>query len=137
MRIVLWSFAILLPETTLGFLEGLGLEDWEVYGSTSEEAMSNRLLVHNGVIWIANVWLYWLFASGLVSRRVLSVAAVCGLAILIDFSLFYVVFRAPIEDYFDAAYLGQRFLLAMIGLGLAAVSSPVTSRRTSTAPRDH
>ena len=133
-RIVLWSFAILLPEMTLATLEGLGLEYWEIYGSTREEVMSDSLQVHHVVIGIACVWLYWLFASGLVSRRFLSVAAVCCLAILVDFSIFYLAYPVQIEDYFDAAYMGVRFLPAMIGLGLAALTSPLPSRRRSTTP---
>ena len=122
-RIVVWACLIYIALSAVAFLSGLTTMDWEMYGSTMEEAAGNIWLTRRIAMGIVGVFLYWWFATGVASKRLHQVTAVFVLVQMIDLPVSYFLFGAPVGELFDAWSMGRSLLAAMIGFGLASMGS--------------
>jgi len=82
-RVLVWAVAINLATMLLGFLGGLSLAFWEVYGDTLEKALENARYVRLASYVAVAAILYWQFAIAAASRRWLHVAVIALAAELV------------------------------------------------------
>jgi hypothetical protein len=130
------SLLIYLAEVTLGMLRGVSLGNWGMFGDSMEEAVTNSGHVFRVATWLAKLYLYYLFANGLAGLRFLNVLAVFAMRLMIDLPVSTLAFGMTMTEFFDPEYIGQEFLLAMLGLGLASIGSRWSFKRRSLAQGD-
>lgn len=131
MRILAWSWLLFLVPLLVGLLSGFSMRMWEVYAPTIEEAVANARLVRRIAIVILSTALYWRFAAGVTSRRLLHVLALFVLAQLVDIAFSLIVFEVPANELLEYWVIGRSFLAAMIGLAIAWL---VSARSSTPAP---
>jgi hypothetical protein len=71
-RIALWSVAIMLAANVVGFLSGLSMVRWDLYGTTMEEAVANARLARRVAAGMVVALLYWRMVAPVTARRWLS-----------------------------------------------------------------
>lgn len=126
-RIVVWSGLIFLTANIVGFISGFTMGNWEIYGRTIEEAIANARLIRRIGYGVIGAILYWQFAAGVTSKRLLHTLALFALVQIIDLSFTFLVFSVPIDELFDPWAIGRSLLAAMAGLGIAWLSSTIHS----------
>lgn len=70
-RILNWSFLIYAALLAVGFVSGISMNYWEIYGSTMDAAIENARLVRRIGYWIVAALLYWRFAQGVARHRLM------------------------------------------------------------------
>ena len=128
MRVVGWSWLIFAAANLVAVISGLSMAKWEIYGATIDEAIANVRLIQRIGIGVVAVMLYWRFAAGVTSRPLLHVLALFALVQLIDHAFSLLVYAVPLRELFDVSAIGRGALAAMIGAGIAWVSSGRLSR---------
>lgn len=120
-RLLGWSVLIVVAVNLVGFLSGLAMAYWEIFGSTLEEAMANARLIRRIVIGIVGVLLYWRFVAGVAARCFLHVVALFVLVQLIEAAFDFLVFSVPPNDLIEPLATGRSLLAALAGLGIASL----------------
>lgn len=121
-RIVAWSLFIFVVANVIGFVSGLTMARWQIYGSTLEQAVQNARRVRQITYVIVGAILYWRLAAP-VQERLFHVAAAFVTVALIDLTVSFFVFKIPVGELIDLWGLGRSLLAAAIGLGLASRGS--------------
>ena len=129
-RVVAWSFLILLAVYAVGFLSGLTMTRWTIYGATIEEAVLNARLVRWIGYGVVTALLYWRFAAPLTKNRWLHVLAAFVLIKVLEMLVSAVIFRAPASELIDVGALSRSSIAALVGLGLASLGSNNSSKPT-------
>lgn len=127
-RTIAWALLIYAAAMVVGFLSGLTMGRWDLYGTTIEEAIERARLVRRIAYGVVGTLLYWRFAAAISSRRALHVAAVFLLVELIDIGASVLIFGESIQEWFDPWSVGRSLLAAAAGLAIAGVrAKPSTS----------
>lgn len=121
-RIVFGSLLILAGTYAVAMVSALTMGSWQIYGETIEEAVANSGLIRRIAYIVVAAALFWWFAAGVQSKRVLHVLAAFILVKVLDASV-SVLLGTPINGLFDPWALGRGLLAAACGLGLAIFSS--------------
>jgi hypothetical protein len=121
-RIVIWSLIILAGTYAVALASALTMGSWEIYGRTLEEAVANSGLVRRIAYTIVAAVLFWRFAAGVQSKRVLHVLAAYMLVQILDMSG-SMLLGGSIKELFDPWAVGRGLLAATSGLGLASLGS--------------
>lgn len=133
-RVLVWAVLIVLAETLVGFLGGLSFYYWSIYGETPEAAAANRDLVMQIALVLVSTLLYWNFAAGITTRRLLHVIATYLLVQFAARSALFVMIHllaspVPTDRFIDPWALGKTFLTAMAGLGIANLTTWLRARK--------
>ncbi|WP_157499247.1 hypothetical protein [Lysobacter sp. Root604] len=127
-RTIAWALLIYAAAMVVGFLSGLTMGRWDLYGATIEEAIERARLVRRIAYGLVGACLYWRFAAAISGRRALHVAAVFLLVQLIDIGVSVLIFGDSIQEWFDLWGLGRSLLAATAGLAIAGIrSKPLAS----------
>ena len=110
-RIVIWSLIILAGTYAVALVSALTMGSWEIYGQTLEEAVANSGLIRRIAYTIVAAVLFWRFAAGIQSKRVLHVLGAYMLVQILDMSV----------SILDPWAVGRGLLAATAGLGLASL----------------
>ena len=121
-RIVIWSLIILAGTYAVAIVSALTMGSWQIYGQTLEEAVANSGLIRRIAYTIVAAALFWRFAAGIQSKRVLHVLAAYMLVQILDMSL-SILLGGSIKELFDPWAVGRGLLAATSGLGLASLGS--------------
>jgi hypothetical protein len=128
--IFVWAALIYAAVMVIGISSGFSMGNWEIYGSTMEEAMANARLVRQITLGIVGAILYWRLAAP-VEKRLLHVVAVFVTVQFIDLTISFFLFNTPADELIDAWSLGRSLLPAVVGLGLASLGSNYAIKGTS------
>ena len=131
-RVVAWSLLIFIAANILGFISGLSMARWEMYGDSIEQAVENARLVRRVGYGVVTALLYWRFARPL-QARLLHVVAVFVTVQLVDLATSFFVFHAPASELVDGWALARSAAAAAVGLGLARFGSESPFKTTSLA----
>jgi FtsH-binding integral membrane protein len=126
-RVLVWAASIYAAAMVVGFLSGLTMGFWEIYGSTMDAAIENARLVRRIAYGVVGAILYWRLAAP-VRQRLLHVAAAFLIVQLIDVAVSLFVFRIPATELIDPSSLGRSLLAAVVGLALASAGSRTSFR---------
>jgi hypothetical protein len=126
-RILAWTGLIYATVVLVGFLMGMTIVYWEIYGKTMEEAVVNARLVRRIAYFVVGAFLYWRFAAGVQSGRLAHVLALFVLVQLVDLAA-SIPFGASIQAWFDPWAMGRNLLAAGIGFVLASLGEGASSR---------
>jgi hypothetical protein len=126
-RILVGALLVVAAANAVGFLFGLGVAFWELYGDTLEEALAVNRVARRVTVGLVSALLYWRFAAGVHSRRLANVAGVYAAVPLIDNTLWLALGSVP-SLAGTALSLGTALPAAAAGYLLA--------QRTAPPPRD-
>jgi hypothetical protein len=113
---------ILAGTYAVAIVSALTMGSWEIYGQTLEEAVANSRLIRRIAYTIVAAALFWRFAAGIQSKRVLHVLAAYMLVQILDMSV-SILTGGSSKELFDPWALGRGLLAATCGLGLASLGS--------------
>lgn len=122
-RVVAWAILIYATANLVGILSGFSMSHWEIYGSTTDDAIANARLVRRIGYGIVGVILFWRFGAGVTSRLLLHALALFALVQIVDLSVSYFVFSAPMTGLFDPWATARSLLAAAIGTGVAGFNA--------------
>lgn len=131
-RIVAWSILIYAVANMVGIASGLSMRFWDVYGDTVNEAIVSARLIRRIGYGVVGAILYWRFAVGVTSRRLLHVLVLFALVQVIDVAVSWFAFFVPIDELLDPWSLGRSLLAAAVGLGIAVLRSGKSEKSSST-----
>ena len=129
-RIVAWSLLIFVLEQVIGFLSGLSMSHWDIYGGTISEAVANARLVRRIVIGVAAFGLYVLFLRRIPNRRVLHALAALLLLEALDVALTF-AFTHSLSGLLSLSGLVRDLLACALALGAVVLSSNYSVKRTA------
>ncbi len=121
-RVLAWSVLIYMAAMPVGFVSGLTMGNWEIYGSTIDQSIENARLVRRLAYGIVGALLYWRLAAP-VRQRLLHVTTTFIVVQLIELTASFLLFRIPAEKLIDGEAIGRSLLAAAVGLGLAWLGS--------------
>ncbi|WP_157481086.1 MULTISPECIES: hypothetical protein [unclassified Lysobacter] len=120
-RTIAWALLIYAAVMTVGFLSGMTMARWDIYGSTIEEAVERARLVRRIVYGVVSAFLYWRFAAAISGQRALHIAVAFLVVQLIDIGVSTLIFGDSIQEWFDLWSLGRSLLAAAAGLAIASI----------------
>ena len=108
------GLALYLVGAFVGFVSGLSMVHWTVYGETYEAALENARMIRRLAYGVCSAATYWLFTSRLLSKQLQFVVAAFLLFQAIEFSLAIALFTTAAE-WFDAWSLLRGAGAAVVG----------------------
>jgi hypothetical protein len=121
-RIISWSLIIVVGTYLVATGSALTMSRWEIYGDTIDEAVARSSLIRHSAYFIVGVALYWRFAVGVPSKRLLHVLAAYAIVQVLDAGV-SVLFSGSIKQLLDPWVMGRSLLAAIAGFGIATQSS--------------
>jgi hypothetical protein len=133
-RLIAWAILIYLAANLVGVLSGISMVRWEIYGHSIDEAIANARTVRRIALFIIGIVLYWRFAAGVTSRRLLHVLALFVLVTVIDLPFDYWLYATPANQLIDPSSSARHILAALLGLGIAWLGSRRSGTSAKTPP---
>jgi hypothetical protein len=121
-RVISWSLIIVVGTYLVAIASAVTMSRWEIYGDTIEEAVARSRLIRHGAYFIVGAALYWRFAVGAPSKRLLHVLTAYAIVQALDAGV-SVLIGASIEQLLDPWAMGRSLLAAIAGFGIATRSS--------------
>jgi hypothetical protein len=127
-RTMVWAVLIQGCAMVVGISSALSMDHWEFYGRSFEEAAANARLVRRILYGVAGAILYWRFAAGIASHRLLHVVALYLVVQVIDVGVTLAISHS-VDTWFDPWSFGRSLIAASVGYACAVIGSGRPSRR--------
>lgn len=133
-RILVWGMLIFVSAMAIYLVSGFTMANWEIYGSTMEQAVVNARWVRRIVAWVVGYGLYLMFLRGTTGRHLLQALAVFIVVQFIDVVTSILVFKVY-DDFFDWAGMGRSLLICLLAYGTWFLFMSGARRVTTTLDR--